>query len=314
MMMIRVLVVSIGFTLIAAGAVHSTAAFAQSYLDRNASPAQVKRALQGTRSIRPRPAPSPRASTSSRQSRASSGAAGGSRGGARATTGAAAAAAVMPLPPSEGDVAEGPASFRIQFGFNSADLRPEAIPLLDKLGEALTSEDMKDWVFVVEGHTDASGAEQFNLELSQRRAETVRDYLVSKHGIDAARLPARGFGESDLYDPARPTAPINRRVSFAAPESAPETVAKSAETTDTQAPEAASGKISSPESVPGTMPAVEAELGDTVIETGPLPRETAGSSMPAPSRVSPSDPAESASAAGTASGEAGSVGTSPKED
>jgi outer membrane protein OmpA-like peptidoglycan-associated protein len=47
----------------------------------------------------------------------------------------------------------------------------------------------------IEGHTDASGSEAHNLKLSQQRAESVRDYLVSK-GVEASRLVAKGYGES----------------------------------------------------------------------------------------------------------------------
>jgi hypothetical protein len=206
------------------------------------------------------------------------------------------------LPSSEGDIEAGPASFRIQFALNSADLRREAIPLLDKLGEALTSEELNDWVFVVEGHTDASGGEQYNLELSQRRAEAVRDYLVSKHGIEPARLPVKGFGESKPYDPDRPSAAINRRVTFSAPESASDTVATSStapagELQDAPTPESATREGTSGMPVAESRsetPAAGSGDGDLVIETGPAP---AGDGAKRPtvespaSRASPTAPA-----------------------
>jgi OOP family OmpA-OmpF porin len=47
----------------------------------------------------------------------------------------------------------------------------------------------------LQGHTDSRGADAYNLELSQRRADSVRDYLISQ-GLDARRLQARGYGET----------------------------------------------------------------------------------------------------------------------
>ena len=255
----------------------STDATAQSYLDRNASAAQIKRALQGTRSISRRSAP--QVSAPSHQ-RAAAGH-GGSRSGsaARSVQSAAAAATVAatPLPASAGDLDEGPASFRIQFALGSAELRREAIPLLDRLGEALTSDELRDWAFVVEGHTDASGDEQFNQELSLRRAEAVRDYQVAKHGIDPARLPVRGYGESRPYDPSRPAAAINRRVTFSAPETAAE---------------AAAGAVATSADTPAedTM-----EVESTIIETGPTP-----AAAPEPVRPTPNPAAAPAPDAGAA--------------
>lgn len=49
---------------------------------------------------------------------------------------------------------------------------------------------------VIEGHTDSQGAEAYNQDLSQRRAQAIADALVSKHGISASRLTAKGYGES----------------------------------------------------------------------------------------------------------------------
>lgn len=82
----------------------------------------------------------------------------------------------------------------VQFDFDKATLRPEAFAILDK-----TVEGMKDWGDVkieVAGHTDSRGSEEYNMNLSQRRAETVRDYLISK-GVAADRLTATGHGKSN---------------------------------------------------------------------------------------------------------------------
>jgi outer membrane protein OmpA-like peptidoglycan-associated protein len=81
----------------------------------------------------------------------------------------------------------------VQFDNNKATLRPEAFAILDK-----TAVGMKDWGNVkieVAGHTDSVDTDEHNMKLSQQRAETVRDYLISK-GIAGDRLTAKGYGES----------------------------------------------------------------------------------------------------------------------
>ncbi len=81
----------------------------------------------------------------------------------------------------------------VHFDNNQATLRPEAAAILDKVAVSL-----KDWGDVnieVAGHTDSRAEDAYNLDLSQRRAETVREYLISK-GIAATRLTAKGYGET----------------------------------------------------------------------------------------------------------------------
>lgn len=63
----------------------------------------------------------------------------------------------------------------------------------------------------IEGHADATGDPATNQDLSQRRAEAARQYLISK-GVNASLLTAVGVGSRDLKNPARPDAPENRRV------------------------------------------------------------------------------------------------------
>ncbi len=72
------------------------------------------------------------------------------------------------------------------------DLLPEAQVKLGEVADALTKQD-PDSKMVVEGHTDSQGSASFNQDLSQKRADAVRGYLVS-HGIAADRITAQGFG------------------------------------------------------------------------------------------------------------------------
>lgn len=81
----------------------------------------------------------------------------------------------------------------VNFDNDSAQIRPEARAILDEMVATL-----KRYPHIrveVAGHTDSRMSEAYNLELSQRRAEAVRDYFVQM-GIDAARLTAKGYGET----------------------------------------------------------------------------------------------------------------------
>jgi len=66
--------------------------------------------------------------------------------------------------------------------------------------------------FIVAGHTDAKGGRDYNLKLSQRRADAVREMLISTFRIEPDRLIAVGLGEEQLQDPKNPDAGVNRRV------------------------------------------------------------------------------------------------------
>ena len=82
----------------------------------------------------------------------------------------------------------------VLFQSAKSDLMPDALIKLNGVAEALTQQD-PDSKMVVEGHTDSQGGASYNQDLSQRRAQTVRDYLVSR-GIAADRVTSQGFGSS----------------------------------------------------------------------------------------------------------------------
>ena len=94
----------------------------------------------------------------------------------------------LPLPQKEPLVLEG-----VNFENDSAKLAPESSVTLDAVAASLLA-----WSEVkveIAGHTDATGSDAYNLKLSERRASSVLDYLASK-GVDASRLAAKGYGES----------------------------------------------------------------------------------------------------------------------
>jgi outer membrane protein OmpA-like peptidoglycan-associated protein len=103
----------------------------------------------------------------------------------------------------------------VRFAFDSADILPAARSQLDALAEGIKLL-APNSIVTVEGHTDAIGIDAYNLELSRGRARAVRDYLVQRHGIDAARLKTVGYGASRPIEDVAPEAAVNRRVQFRA--------------------------------------------------------------------------------------------------
>jgi len=100
----------------------------------------------------------------------------------------------------------------IQFDYNSADISASSLPAVQSLGQALSNANLKGSTFIVAGHTDAIGGEAFNQGLSERRADSIKKYLVDKFGIAGSDLVAVGYGKDRPKDPNAPMDPINRRV------------------------------------------------------------------------------------------------------
>jgi outer membrane protein OmpA-like peptidoglycan-associated protein len=100
----------------------------------------------------------------------------------------------------------------IQFDYNSADISKASMPAVQELGKALSNPSLKGSTFVVAGHTDAIGSEPFNQDLSERRADTIKRYLVDKYGLAGSDLVTVGYGKTKLKNPDNPTDAVNRRV------------------------------------------------------------------------------------------------------
>jgi outer membrane protein OmpA-like peptidoglycan-associated protein len=103
----------------------------------------------------------------------------------------------------------------INFDYNSADISAKSLPSVQALGRALTNPDLKGSTFVLAGHTDAAGGESYNQDLSERRADSIKRYLVDKFGMASTDLVTVGYGKSKLKDPGNPMADVNRRVQVA---------------------------------------------------------------------------------------------------
>jgi outer membrane protein OmpA-like peptidoglycan-associated protein len=88
--------------------------------------------------------------------------------------------------------------YGIYFSFNRAVLRPESDRVLKEISGIMKAH--SDWKLRVDGHTDGIGNDKANADLSRRRADAVKAALVTRYGIDAARLTTAGYGESAPQD------------------------------------------------------------------------------------------------------------------
>lgn len=102
-------------------------------------------------------------------------------------------------------------TMQVNFMVGSAELTPGAKEELTKYVAAMQSPQLSAMTFVIEGHTDASGAYQTNMNLSQHRAQSVVDFLVTS-GVTATRLKAEGLGPNKPLPGISKKSPQNRRV------------------------------------------------------------------------------------------------------
>ena len=100
----------------------------------------------------------------------------------------------------------------IFFDYNSDVIGPKAVGAVNELGVALLSPGLKDSTILLNGHTDAAGSPQYNLDLSHRRAQSVRKYLIHTFKIPEEKLLVAGFGFERLKVPDQPLSGENRRV------------------------------------------------------------------------------------------------------
>jgi outer membrane protein OmpA-like peptidoglycan-associated protein len=124
-------------------------------------------------------------------------------------------AAVAPGRPAPVEAESRPAvSLTVLFATGSAQLTPQAMQVLDNLGQALSNASLVNYRFRIEGHTDTVGSNEYNQDLSQRRAEAVVQYLAGRFHLDPARVQAVGFGKEGLLVPTpdQTPEPRNRRV------------------------------------------------------------------------------------------------------
>ncbi len=106
----------------------------------------------------------------------------------------------------------------VYFETAKSEIKPESYPVLDDAAKTIAKifSGNATTKIKIQGHTDSRGSDKYNLKLSQDRAGAVKDYLVTKHNLDAERLIPQGYGESKPVVPN--TTPENmaknRRVEF----------------------------------------------------------------------------------------------------
>jgi OmpA-OmpF porin, OOP family len=100
----------------------------------------------------------------------------------------------------------------VDFDFNSAVIKPSSYRTVGAIADALHNPILLGYGFLVIGHTDSVGGREYNIGLSQRRAEAIAAALVDPFGVNPAILQPVGLGEEQLRDPAHPTSGVNRRV------------------------------------------------------------------------------------------------------
>lgn len=104
----------------------------------------------------------------------------------------------------------------VLFDFDSATIKDDSLALLEEFGKAFQNDLLKDAVFVIAGHTDSKGADAYNLKLSHRRAEAVKQALVSQYQIEEHRLIIKAYGEEKPFasNDTEEGRAQNRRVEF----------------------------------------------------------------------------------------------------
>lgn len=100
----------------------------------------------------------------------------------------------------------------IQFNPDFPVVRPESYRTLGRLADALSDLRLLPFGFLIVGHTDATGKRDYNLTLSQRRANSIRDVLATTFKISPKRIQAVGLGEEQLLDAEHPKAAVNQQI------------------------------------------------------------------------------------------------------
>jgi OOP family OmpA-OmpF porin len=103
-------------------------------------------------------------------------------------------------------------TFDVLFDPDSSIIRPGSYRMLGRIADTLTDPALLPYRFLIVGHTESGGRRDHNLIVSQRRADAIRDVLVTTFKISPKRLQTLGLGEEQLRDAARPPSATNRRI------------------------------------------------------------------------------------------------------
>jgi hypothetical protein len=98
-------------------------------------------------------------------------------------------------PAASSEEGDGLIDLLIPFPLNQYLISSEAAPFLDALGRALSHIELRGYVFEIQGHTCDLGSDEYNLRLSQNRADAVKEYLVRKFNLSRGQLRTVGYGK-----------------------------------------------------------------------------------------------------------------------
>ncbi|MEZ5471353.1 MAG: OmpA family protein [Marinicella sp.] len=113
--------------------------------------------------------------------------------------------------PNDSTFQEVSISLPIQFEFGSAELTNEGAEILSKAAQAMNSPELVMLNFIIEGHTDSIGSKEYNLVLSEKRAQSAKNQLILR-GVKSDRLVALGYGEQKPIESVDKIDPSQRRV------------------------------------------------------------------------------------------------------
>jgi OmpA-OmpF porin, OOP family len=100
----------------------------------------------------------------------------------------------------------------IDFDSDTPVVRPSSYQTVGRIADALVHASLLPYTFLIVGHTDSNGRREANVQLSQRRADAIRDSLVNTFKISSKRVQSLGLGEEQFIDQARPTSPVNQQI------------------------------------------------------------------------------------------------------
>ncbi len=109
----------------------------------------------------------------------------------------------------------------IQFDEDAAVVRPESYRTLGRIADTLYDPSLLGYKFLIVGHTVSTGKRDYNLTLSQRRADVIRDILTTTFKVSPKRLQTIGLGEEQLLDGLHPAGPANAQFQVVTLGSAP---------------------------------------------------------------------------------------------
>jgi OmpA-OmpF porin, OOP family len=117
----------------------------------------------------------------------------------------------------------------IDFDSDTPVVRPSSYQTVGRIADALVHASLLPYSFLIVGHTESNGRREANAQLSQRRADAIRDSLVNTFKISAKRVQSLGLGEEQFVDQAHPTSPVNQQIQIVTIAKLPEQSEQSAQ-------------------------------------------------------------------------------------